>query len=105
MQRPHYLHQITAHFKAHPICAILGPRQVGKTTLAKMYAEAHLQEQIRFFDLEKPTDLAQLENAYLTLSRLPHDLIVIDEIQMRPDLFPVLRVLVDEQEKSENFLS
>lgn len=95
MRRPFYLEQIAKQLKVHSICGLLGPRQVGKTTLAKRFAQEYPSDEVRFFDLENPMDLAQMENAFLTLSQLDHRLIVIDEIQLRPDLFPILRVLAD----------
>jgi len=103
MIRKIYLQKIDVTFSAHPITAILGPRQVGKTTLAKTYFEAK-REKTLFFDLENPLDLARLENPMLTLSATSHQLIVIDEIQRKPELFPILRVLVDEEEKKRKFL-
>src|SRR6185295_19489285 len=103
MQRPQYLKDIERNFRVHPACAILGPRQVGKTTLARMYISTHPQDKVHFFDLENPLDLTRLENPMLTLSKLTNCLIVIDEIQRLPDLFPVLRVLIDEQ-KNRRFL-
>ena len=95
MKRLHFLEQIDFQFRIHSVCGILGPRQVGKTTLAQQFAKniAH----VHFLDLENPFDLARLENPMLTLSQIQSDLIIIDEIQRRPDLFPVLRVLVDEK--------
>ncbi len=71
-----------------PVTAILGARQCGKTTLAKTLAADH------YFDLENPRDLARLETPQLTLEKLA-GLIIIDEIQRVPDLFPLLRYLVD----------
>lgn len=104
MQRKKYLQEIKTQFQVHPVCAILGPRQVGKTTLAKMYvAEAH-QKKVHFFDLENPVDLARLENPMLALSTLSAELIVIDEVQRSPELFPILRVLADEQTRKRKFL-
>jgi uncharacterized protein len=79
----------------HSVCGLVGPRQVGKTTLAHQYAE--LYQKVHFIDLENPIDVARLQNPMLTLSNLDSDLIVIDEIQRVPELFPVLRVLVDEK--------
>ncbi|MBS0626189.1 MAG: ATP-binding protein [Verrucomicrobia bacterium] len=96
MQRPKYQEAISKQFRVHTACGLLGPRQVGKTTLAKMYIESHPPEHVRRFDLENPLDLTKLENPLLTLSKPTQGLIVIDEIQLRPDLFPVLRVLIDE---------
>ncbi len=84
---------IIFEFKVHPICALLGPRQCGKTTLSNFYAES--QSFKYFFDCENPKDLSQLENPMLSLESL-EGLIIIDEVQQRPDLFPVLRVLVDQ---------
>jgi len=95
MQRPYFLSQIARQFRVHSVCGILGPRQVGKTTLAREYAKQF--QSVHFFDLENPLDLARLENPMLSLSSLTSDLIVIDEIQRRPELFPILRVLVDEK--------
>lgn len=91
-------------FKIHSVCAILGPRQVGKTTLAKMFLEQNYAKNFHFFDLENPLDLARLENPMLALSKLSNQLIVIDEIQRVPDLFPIIRVLADEKEKNRMFL-
>lgn len=99
MQRKSYLKEIHTLLSIHPICAILGPRQVGKTTLANMYIEQYFKDNTRFFDLENPLHLAQLENPMLTLSNVEQEFIVIDEIQRRADLFPVLRVLVDTDKK------
>ncbi|MEK7254528.1 MAG: ATP-binding protein [Bacteroidota bacterium] len=71
-----------------PVTAILGPRQVGKTTLSKSFEPDHV------FDLENPRDMAVLENPQLALEKL-EGLIVIDEVQRKPELFPLLRYLVD----------
>jgi predicted AAA+ superfamily ATPase len=103
MQRTIYLNQITQHLRVQPICAILGARQVGKTTLARQFA-ANYAQKVEFFDLENPTHLASLQTPLLTLSKYPDCLVVIDEIQRRPDLFPILRVLVDDPVKKYTFL-
>jgi predicted AAA+ superfamily ATPase len=103
IQRTRYLEQITRHLRVQPICAILGARQVGKTTLARQFAATHSQK-VEFFDLENPTHLTSLETPMLTLSKYADYLVVIDEIQRRPDLFPVLRVLVDDPLKKYTFL-
>ena len=79
-----------------PATAILGPRQCGKTTLARTLTADS------YFDLENPQDLARLEQPQLTLEDLT-GLIVIDEIQRLPDLFPLLRYLVD-QGKNRKFV-
>jgi uncharacterized protein len=103
MERVIYLEQIKRHLRVQPICAILGARQVGKTTLARQFA-AHYPQKVEFFDLENPLHLASLETPLLTLSNYDDCLIVIDEIQRRPDLFPILRVLVDDPVKKYTFL-
>lgn len=96
IQRSYYLHQIQDAFEQHSVCAILGPRQCGKTTLAKLYIQG--LKEVHIFDLENPQDLAMLESPSLTLPPL-NGTIVIDEIQRRPDLFPYLRFLVDNSDK------
>ena len=85
-----------------PVVAILGARQVGKTTLAHLTAERRRGRTV-FFDLEDPRHLAQLEEPTLTLAPL-RGLVVLDEIQNRPDLFPVLRVLADRPGTPARFL-
>src|SRR5690554_2157898 len=105
-KRDFYIEKIDANFDIHPITVLAGPRQCGKTTLAKNYRDREASrvkfQTIHHFDLEDPLHLSQLENPRLTLSPLL-GLIIIDEIQLRPDLFPVLRVLVDEK-KDRYFL-
>jgi len=86
----------------NPIVAILGPRQCGKTTLARQFADQWPKD-VTFFDLENPRDLRRLEEPLLALE--DHEgLIVLDEIQRTPDLFPVLRVLADRPNKKTKFL-
>lgn len=102
MDRALQLRNIKEHFNINPVTAILGPRQCGKTTLARQYADQHATDEISYFDLEDPRDLQRLENPMLTLED-KLGLIIIDEIQLAPDLFKVLRVLVD-QKKDRKFL-
>lgn len=104
MRRDSYIQAIDNQYRIHTVCALLGPRQVGKTTLSKLYIKEHSSQPFIFFDLENPTDLARFDNPMITLSKITDRLIVIDEIQRRPDLFQVLRVLVDEEEKNRKFL-
>lgn len=94
INRPSYIKKIEEIFEIHPICGLLGPRQCGKTTLAREYFQNQNDSPTHYLDLEDPTDLAKLENPKLTLEPL-EGLIVIDEIQRRPNLFPYLRVFVD----------
>lgn len=97
IERNYYLEYIKDSFDIFPICAILGPRQCGKTTLAHSYIK-QLNDKNYFFDLEDPSHLDQLKNPKATLDPLD-GLIVIDEIQRQPELFPYLRVLADYSNK------
>ncbi len=86
----------------HPVVAILGTRQVGKTTLARRFL-AHHPGPATVLDLEDPEDLGRLENPMLALRPL-RGIVVIDEVQRRPDLFPILRVLADRPDLPARFL-
>ena len=99
IKRTKELEALNQRIKEFPAVAILGPRQCGKTTLAKQFAKQHEKSKIHFFDLENPVDLSRLENPTLALKDLT-GFIIIDEIQRRPELFPVLRVLIDKNKKS-----
>jgi uncharacterized protein len=79
-----------------PVVAILGPRQVGKTTLALSLREA-LPKKSLYLDLERDSDLNRLEEPELYLGRQKDRLVILDEIQRKPELFPLLRSLVDER--------
>jgi len=85
-----------------PVVALLGPRQVGKTTLARQLA-AQWQGPVRHFDLEDPDDQARLADPAFVLRPLT-GLVVLDEIQLRPDLFSLLRVLADREGTPARFL-
>jgi predicted AAA+ superfamily ATPase len=85
-----------------PVVALLGPRQVGKTTLAHRVAASWRGPTTRF-DLEDPRDVARLADPMLALEHL-RGLVVLDEIQRRPDLFPALRVLADRRPARARFL-
>ncbi len=95
MERVDFEIKIEKGFLVTPAVALLGPRQCGKTTLAKAYGSSSGLK-VHHFDLEDPLDLVRLENPTLTLEKL-EGLIIIDEIQRIPDLFPVLRVLIDKK--------
>jgi len=103
MERKFYLELIKNRFDVVPICAILGARQVGKTTLARQFA-AEQPQKFEFFDLENPKHLMSLDNPLTTLEKYYDRIVVIDEIQRKPDLFPILRVLVDDPIKKYQFL-
>ena len=78
-----------------PVVALLGPRQVGKTTLALQLAEQGLTKKATYLDLELDSDLARLGDAEGYLRRFENQLLIIDEVQRKPDLFRILRGLVD----------
>lgn len=101
IKRNYLINQLDKALKGFPVIALLGPRQCGKTTLVKQYASQDTPF-LHHFDLEDPDDLARLNAPKLALENLS-GLIVIDEIQRRPELFPLLRVLVDQQ-KNRKFL-
>jgi len=85
-----------------PVTAIIGPRQCGKSTLAR-----HITREMNnsvFLDLEKPSDLARLDDPEWFLSTQRNNLIILDEIQRKPDLFPVIRSLTDEWNQNGKFL-
>lgn len=85
-----------------PAVALLGPRQAGKTTLARIAANARPGS--LYLDLERPSDLAKLADPELFLSRHAGQLVVLDEIQRQPELFAVLRALIDEKRVAGRFL-
>lgn len=84
-----------------PATALVGPRQCGKTTLARLF---FLGKDVHFFDLENPTDLFALEDPMFALEQYRDDLVIIDEAQRMPQLFPVIRVLIDQDRKPSRFL-
>lgn len=100
--RHQYIEAVTRLLKRNPVVAIPGARQVGKTTLARQLMKA-LRGPATGFDLENPSDLARLSDPTLTLEEL-RGLVVLDEIQRRPDLFPVLRVLLDRPRSRARFI-
>jgi predicted AAA+ superfamily ATPase len=102
LQRAAYLDTIRQRLGESPVVALVGPRQAGKTTLARMLAESW-QGAVHSFDLESPADLARLANPELALRPLT-ELVILDEVQRRPDLFPLLRVLADRLGTPARFL-
>jgi len=80
-----------------PAVALLGSRQVGKTTLAR---DLDLGKPTHYLDLERPSDLAKLADPELYLSGFANRQVILDEVQRLPDLFPVLRSLIDERRRS-----
>jgi predicted AAA+ superfamily ATPase len=100
LERPRILAQIRRALSRSRVVAIVGPRQCGKTTLARQIVRP---DSLGYFDLETPTGLSRLDEPMTALARL-RGVIVIDEIQRRPDLFPVLRVLADRRPLPARFL-
>ncbi len=91
---------LTAALARSAVVLLSGPRQCGKTTLARELAPP---ESVNYFDLEDPASLGRLDEPMTALAPL-RGLVVIDEVQRRPDLFPVLRVLADRKGKPARFL-
>lgn len=98
--RPQELGQIRRALKRSRVVALIGPRQCGKTTLARQIVPP---DSPNYFDLEDPTSLARLAEPMTSLSTL-RGVVVIDEVQRRPDLFPVLRLLADRKPLRARFL-
>lgn len=94
------LSHIRTAVKRSRVVALLGPRQCGKTTLARQFVRAN---SLNYFDLEDPISAARLDQPNLALRPL-RGLVVIDEIQRRPELFPLLRVLADRKPLPARFL-
>lgn len=93
------LDHVTGLLQRHPVVGLLGPRQVGKTTLALAVAES-LPGKATYLDLESPADLARLREPELFLEGQTGRLVVLDEIQRQPELFPVLRGVVDRRRRA-----
>jgi len=100
LNRPQLLARLRAGLRTSPAVALLGPRQCGKTTLARQLADI---PKSTYFDLENPVDLTRLSEPVTALEHL-RGLIVIDEVQRHPDLFPILRVLLDRKPIRARFL-
>lgn len=98
--RYHSKTQIETALSRSRITLLIGPRQCGKTTLARQFVPS---DSPNYFDLEDPISLARLEEPMTALASLT-GLVVIDEVQRRPELFPVLRVLADRQPLPARFL-
>lgn len=98
--RPTLRHRIQSALQRSRVVVLVGPRQCGKTTLARTFVSP---ESLNYFDLEDPVSLARLDQPMTALRDL-QGLVVIDEVQRRPDLFPVLRVLVDRDPLPAHFL-
>ena len=98
--RPSVINRIYRALEIHPIAALLGPRQCGKTTVARSIAEVRPST---YFDLEDPVDVRRL-SAPMTVLQALSGLVIIDEVQRQPALFELLRVLVDRPQNNAQFL-
>lgn len=102
IDRDYEINKLLSLLKHYRVVGIIGARQVGKTTLARALLN-RVQSSSFYYDLENPEDLARLADPMLTLKGLK-GLVVIDEIQRLPGLFPILRVLADRPKASARFL-
>jgi len=100
IERPEPLNEIRQALRRSRVVALIGPRQCGKTTLARKIEPA---ASTNYFDLEDPASLARLEQPMTALESL-RGIVVIDEVQHRPNLFPLLRVLADRKPLPARFL-
>jgi predicted AAA+ superfamily ATPase len=100
--RKHHLELLKRQLSNFAVVAMLGARQVGKTTLARQLAQGW-EGPVRYFDLEDPDDQARLADPAFALRDLKC-LVVLDEVQLRPDIFPLLRVLLDRPGTPARFL-
>ncbi len=98
--RPHFRRLIERALEHNPVVAVLGPRQCGKTTMAREFVP---ETSANYFDMEDPAVWATMENPMTTLAPL-RGLVVIDEAQRRPEIFPILRVLADRSDAPARFL-
>lgn len=94
--------EIQISLQNNPVTALIGPRQCGKSTLARHILKSN--KNALFLDLELPSDMRKLTDAELFLGEHPRQLICIDEVQLRPDLFPLLRALIDKDRRPGRFL-
>lgn len=101
INRPAFIDDIKTSIRNNPITAIMGPRQCGKTTLARTIART---TDSTIFDLEDPSDYDLLSEQPKVILQQHKGLIILDEVQRLPDLFPLLRVLADEPDSQRKFL-
>lgn len=100
--RTDHLDAIRRQLRRQPVVGLLGPRQMGKTTVARALAEG-AGRPTSYFDLEDPASVRRLDDEATALGAA-RGLVVIDEVQRRPELFPILRVLADRPRRPATFL-
>jgi predicted AAA+ superfamily ATPase len=98
----HLTDTVKRRLQNNPAVAILGPRQCGKTTLAGQIVKKIMQSV--YLDLENPADLARLDDPLAYFSLHKDDLVCLDEIQRAPELFSILRSIIDERARNSQFL-
>lgn len=103
IKRRSLLKTVLDSLEIFPVVALVGPRQVGKTSMAREIA-AEVGQGTVMLDLERPSELAKLAEPELFLEPLQDKLVILDEIQLAPGLFGVLRSLVDAQRRPGRFL-
>jgi predicted AAA+ superfamily ATPase len=96
--------RVDAALRSFPVVALLGARQVGKTTLARRLVSRRAATRVVMLDLERPSDLGRLADAEAYLAPRWTKLVVLDEVHRLPGLFPLLRALVDEHRRPGRFL-
>ncbi|HSH19122.1 MAG TPA: AAA family ATPase, partial [Draconibacterium sp.] len=101
LNRPDFEAEVRESIDFNPITSILGPRQCGKTTLARIISGSL---QSTFFDLEDPADYELLKTSPKNILSQQAGLVIIDEIQRLPELFPLLRVLADNDDPKSKYL-
>ena len=94
---------VKLYLESFPVVAILGSRQCGKSTLAKFIVNENQEEWV-FLDLERRADLLKLEDPEFFFHSIGNKRVCIDEVQLRPELFPTLRAIVDEDDKKGKIL-
>lgn len=100
--RRYFTDTVQRKLRNNPFVAILGPRQCGKTTLALQIINE--LETASYLDLENPADLAKLSDPLAYFGLHTHELVCLDEIQRVPEIFTVLRSIVDNRERNSQFL-
>jgi hypothetical protein len=95
--------QLERYLLYFPVAGIIGPRQVGKTTFVKEFLRKHKGQSL-YLDLELNSDIIKLQDPEIFLKEHSDKLVVIDEVQHRRDLFPLLRALIDQDYRAGRFI-
>jgi predicted AAA+ superfamily ATPase len=99
----HIEREFTELLKDYPVVCLVGPRQVGKTSFIKAFFES-MPDQSLYLDLEMPTDMSKLSDPQFCLEQHSDKTIIIDEVQHRSDLFPLLRAMIDADRRPGRFI-